>query len=92
MYGPGLGRDMGTVFSPNAQFYVYLTFGSPHARFISLFMMFVDRRHPKVKLGHKKWRVWKDRQAARIGRELWPQRTSTQKMKTFQVMEHFANV
>ena len=31
----------GTVFSPNAQFYVYLTFGSRHARFISLFMVFV---------------------------------------------------
>ena len=46
----------GTVFSPNAQFYVYLTFGSPHARFISLFMVFVDRRHPKVKAEHKNWR------------------------------------
>ena len=63
----------GTVFSPNAQFYVYLTFGSPHARFISLFMMFVDRRHPKVKAGDKNWGVWKDRQTARIGPELWPQ-------------------
>ena len=63
----------GTVFSPNAQFYVYLTFGSPHARFISLFMMFVDRRHPKVKAGDKNWGVWKDRQGARIGPELWPQ-------------------
>ena len=46
----------GTVFSPNAQFYVYLTFGSPLSRFISLFMMFVDRRHPKVKAGDKKFR------------------------------------
>ena len=63
----------GTVFSPNAQFYVYLTFGSPHARFISLFMMFVDRRHPKVKSRDKNWGVWKDRQGARIGPELWPQ-------------------
>ena len=46
----------GTVFSPNAQFYVYLTFGSPQARFISLFMVFVDRRHPKVKAEHKNGR------------------------------------
>ena len=72
MYGTGLVRHGDRVF-PNVQFYVYLTFGSPHARFISLFMMFVDRRHPKVKAGDKNWGVWKDRQAARIGPELWPQ-------------------